>query len=41
MHDALASELCCARIEAMMAEGLSVDEVEGILEDWTILRRAV
>ncbi|HET6463616.1 MAG TPA: helix-turn-helix domain-containing protein [Candidatus Krumholzibacteria bacterium] len=41
MHDAIASELCCARIEAMMAEGLSVDEVEAVMEEWRETRRMV
>ncbi len=41
MHDAIASELCCARIEAMMADGLSVDEVEAVMEDWREVRRLV
>lgn len=41
MHDAVASELCCARIEAMMADGLSVDEVEAVMEEWREARRMV
>jgi sugar-specific transcriptional regulator TrmB len=41
MHDAIASELCCARIEAMLADGLSVDEVEAVVEEWRETRRIV
>ena len=41
MHNAIASELCCARIEAMMADGLSVDEVEAVVEEWRETRRMV
>jgi hypothetical protein len=41
MHDALAAELCGARIEAMTAEGLSVDEVEAVIEEWREARRMV
>jgi len=33
-HEALAAELCCARIDAMMSDGLSVDEVESTIEEW-------
>lgn len=41
MHDAIASELCCMRIEAMMSDGLSVDEVEAVVEEWRETRRMV
>ena len=41
LHDALAAELCCARVEAMMADGLSVDEVETLFEEWRATRRMV
>ena len=41
MHDALAAEICCARVEAMMADGLSVDEVEAVFEQWREARRLV
>jgi sugar-specific transcriptional regulator TrmB len=41
LHDALSAELCCARIEAMLADGLSVDEVEAAFEEWRETRRLV
>ncbi len=41
LHDAIASELCCARLEAMMSDGLSVDEVEAVMEEWRETRRLV
>jgi HTH-type transcriptional regulator, sugar sensing transcriptional regulator len=41
MHDALGSERCCARIESMMTDGLSVDEVEAVFEDWRNVRALV
>jgi hypothetical protein len=41
MHDALAAELCCTRIELMMEDGLSVDEVEAVMEEWRTLRSTV
>jgi len=41
LHEALAAELCCARIDAMMADGLSVDDVEGVFEEWKNLRATV
>ena len=41
LHDALAAELCCARIETMMAGGLSAEEVEAVFEEWRELRRLV
>lgn len=41
LHDALAAELCCARIEAMMTDGLSAEEVEAVFEEWRELRRLV
>jgi hypothetical protein len=41
MHDALMAERCCVRVEAMMADGLSVDEVEAVFEDWRDLRTRV
>ena len=41
MHDALMAERCCARVEAMMADGLSVDEVEAAMEEWKNLRTMV
>jgi sugar-specific transcriptional regulator TrmB len=40
-HDALTAEHCCARIEAMMADGLSVDEVEAVFDEWRNVRRLV
>jgi sugar-specific transcriptional regulator TrmB len=41
LHDALSAELCCSRIEAMLADGLSVDEVEAAFEEWRETRRLV
>ena len=41
LHDALAAELCCARVEVMMADGLSVDDVEALFEAWRETRRLV
>ena len=41
LHDALAAEICCARIDAMMSDGLSVDEVEAVVEEWRETRRMV
>jgi sugar-specific transcriptional regulator TrmB len=41
LHDALAAEICCARVEAMMADGLNVDEVEAVFEEWRDARRLV
>jgi HTH-type transcriptional regulator, sugar sensing transcriptional regulator len=41
LHDALTAEHCCARIEAMMADGLSVDDVEAVFEEWRDVRRLV
>ena len=34
MHEAMTSERCCAQIDVKMADGLSVDEVEEIFEEW-------
>ncbi len=41
MHDALMAENCCARVEAMMADGLGIDEVEAVFENWRELRSRV
>jgi sugar-specific transcriptional regulator TrmB len=41
LHDALAAEICCARVDAMMADGLSVDDVEAVFEEWREARRLV
>ncbi|HET6347681.1 MAG TPA: helix-turn-helix domain-containing protein [Candidatus Krumholzibacteria bacterium] len=40
-HDALAAERCCVQIETGMVEGLSVDEVEAVFEEWKSLRAMV
>jgi sugar-specific transcriptional regulator TrmB len=40
-HEALAAERCCLLIEQRMADGLSVDEVESVFEEWRALHSMV
>jgi sugar-specific transcriptional regulator TrmB len=40
-HEALAAERCCLQIEQRMADGLSVDEVEAVFDEWHALLKMV
>lgn len=40
-HEALAAERCCFQIERKMADGLSVDEVESVFDEWRHIRSLV